>query len=61
MRLDAILSSPSAIWPTYDEVSAQSLDAIVARIEQTANQIVFGAFDGDKLVGIAGLRREPLA
>ncbi len=61
MRLEAILSSPNAIWATYDEVSAQSLDAITARIEQDTNQIVFGAIDGDQPVGIAGLRREPLA
>jgi ribosomal protein S18 acetylase RimI-like enzyme len=36
------------------------MEDIEARIQRTDTQIVFGAFIGTKLVGIAGLRREPL-
>jgi RimJ/RimL family protein N-acetyltransferase len=60
IRLQAISDSPSAVWPTYEEVARQTIKDIEARIQRTDTQIVFGAFIGTKLIGIAGLRREPL-
>lgn len=57
LRLYAIATSPSAVWPTSAEEVAS--DAAL-RITQTDTQIVFGAFQGADLVAIAGLRREPL-
>lgn len=61
LRLKAIQDAPTAIWPTHDEESGRTLEDIRNRIRATEHQIVFGAFSGPALIGIAGLRREPLA
>ncbi|WP_343547065.1 GNAT family protein [Ralstonia sp.] len=61
LRLKAIEDSPTAIWPTHDEESGRTLEETRNRIRATEHQIVFGAFAGPELIGIAGLRREPLA
>lgn len=60
LRLKAIASAPFALWPTYEEEATQTQEQVQARIEPGPYQIVFGAFDGRQLVGIAGLRRERL-
>jgi ribosomal protein S18 acetylase RimI-like enzyme len=60
IRLQAISDSPSAVWPTYEEEAKRTVKEIEARILRTDTQIVFGAFIDKDLVGIAGLRREPL-
>ncbi|WP_199033267.1 GNAT family N-acetyltransferase [Ralstonia sp. ASV6] len=61
LRLQAIQDAPTAIWPTHDEESGRTLEETRNRIRTTDHQIVFGAFAGQALIGIAGLRREPLA
>jgi RimJ/RimL family protein N-acetyltransferase len=61
LRLQAIENSPTSIWPTRDEEQARSTEQIVARIRPTSTQAVFGAFLGDALIGITGVRREPLS
>ncbi|MFL6675386.1 MAG: GNAT family N-acetyltransferase [Massilia sp.] len=61
IRLCAIADSPTAVWPTLEEEAKRGLDEVEARIRKSATQVVFGAFSGHELVGIAGLRREPLA
>jgi ribosomal protein S18 acetylase RimI-like enzyme len=60
LRLKAIVSDPFALWPTYEEEAALTQAQIRERIEPGPNQIVFGAFDVGRLVGIAGLKREKL-
>jgi RimJ/RimL family protein N-acetyltransferase len=60
LRLQAIAESPAAVWPTQGEEAGRTIDEVRARITMTANQAVFGAFAGDQLVAIAGVRREPL-
>ena len=60
IRLEAISDSPSAVWPTYEEEASRTPKEIEARILRTDTQVVFGAFIDSALVGIAGLRREPL-
>jgi ribosomal protein S18 acetylase RimI-like enzyme len=60
IRLQAISDSPSAVWPTYEEEARRTVKEIEARIVMTHTQVVFGAFIDTALVGIAGLRREPL-
>lgn len=60
IRLQAISDSPSAVWPTYDEEASRTATEIEARIQMTSSQVVFGAFIDEALIGIAGLRREPL-
>jgi ribosomal protein S18 acetylase RimI-like enzyme len=61
LRLKATLDAPTALWPTYDEEAVRTLEDTRNRIRATDHQIVFGAFAGDELAGIAGLRREVLA
>jgi RimJ/RimL family protein N-acetyltransferase len=60
LRLKAISDSPAAIWPTYEEEARITPEAVCERIRQSDTQIVFGAFEGSRLIGIAGLRRQPL-
>jgi ribosomal protein S18 acetylase RimI-like enzyme len=60
LRLMSITDSPLAIYPTYDEEASRSPEDIQDRIAETATQVVFGAFDGGALAGIAGLRWDPL-
>jgi ribosomal protein S18 acetylase RimI-like enzyme len=60
IRLQAISDSPSAVWPTHQEEARRTVKEIEARILRTDTQVVFGAFTDKELVGIAGLRREPL-
>jgi ribosomal protein S18 acetylase RimI-like enzyme len=60
IRMESITNSPTAIWPTAEEEAKQTAEEIRSKIEQTPIQVVFGAFIGDQLVGIAGFRRLPL-
>jgi len=60
LRLSAIDEAPESFLSTRDEEEKRSIDEIEARICSTANQVVFGAFAGDRLVAVAGLRRYPL-
>jgi ribosomal protein S18 acetylase RimI-like enzyme len=61
IRLEAVTDSPSAIWPTYAEIARATDQETAARIVRTDTQVVFGAYIDGELVGIARLRREPLA
>ena len=61
LRVHATVESPLAIWPTRAEEAGRTPAEVRARIAPTAYQAVFGAFAGLDLVGIAGVRREPLA
>ncbi|WP_321964126.1 GNAT family N-acetyltransferase [Paraburkholderia sp. J7] len=58
MRLRAAENDPQGIASTADEIRQLSRSQNEARIRVTDEQIVFGAFDGDALVGIVGLLRE---
>jgi len=60
LRLAAIVDSPTAVWPTATEEAMRTPAEVQARIKQTADQVVFGAFSDTRLVAIAGLRRESL-
>jgi ribosomal protein S18 acetylase RimI-like enzyme len=60
LRLLAIETSPTAIWPTHEEEASRTIDEMAARIRQTDTQTIYGAFAHDALVGITGVRREPL-
>ncbi|MDB0526861.1 GNAT family N-acetyltransferase [Ralstonia solanacearum] len=57
LRLKAIQDSPSAVQPTYEEEATRTLDDMRSRVRATEHEIVFGAFRGDALVGVTGLRR----
>ena len=60
LRLCAIDEDPASFLSTREEEEKRSIDEIEARIGATANQVVLGAFAGETLVAVAGLRRYPL-
>jgi RimJ/RimL family protein N-acetyltransferase len=59
LRLFAIETSPASFWFTQEDEARRTIDEMAARIRQTDTQVVYGAFEQDALIGIAGLRREP--
>lgn len=60
LRLRAILDSPSSFSASREDELARTPEEHVQRIAGGPQQRAFGAFDGARLVGFAGLRREPL-
>ncbi|MDC8757471.1 GNAT family N-acetyltransferase [Janthinobacterium fluminis] len=61
LRLAGILNAPAAFWAGYDEESTLPLEAMQARLEETPYQSIFGLFSGEKLLGMAALKRESIA
>lgn len=59
MRLYATQNYPAGIVPTYEEESKRTPDESRGVVRATEDRVVFGAFAGDKLVGITGLMRDP--
>ncbi len=60
LRLAALLDTPEAFATSHVEEVDQPLAAFEARLAGRPGEAVFGAFDGDTLVGITGLKREAL-
>ncbi|QBR00227.1 GNAT family N-acetyltransferase [Paraburkholderia pallida] len=58
LRLQAAVDTPYGIVPTREEEARWSREENIARVRETDQQAVFGAFDGTALVGIVGWRRE---
>ncbi|MCC7596210.1 GNAT family N-acetyltransferase [Janthinobacterium sp. FW305-129] len=60
LRLRAILDSPSSFSSSREDELARTPEEHAQRIAGGPLHRAFGAFDGERLVGFAGLRREPL-
>ena len=60
LRLAALLDTPEAFATSHVEEVDQPLAAFEARLAGRPGEAVLGAFDGDTLVGITGLKREGL-
>jgi RimJ/RimL family protein N-acetyltransferase len=60
-RLEALRATPTAFTSTYAEDRNQPLEWTVDRLTGVGrpDDVTLGAFDGDLLVGIAGLTIEP--
>ncbi|MDR3096419.1 MAG: GNAT family N-acetyltransferase [Paraburkholderia sp.] len=58
LRLRATVDTPYGIVPTREEEARWTREENIARVRQTGQQAVFGAFDGAVLIGIVGWRRE---
>jgi hypothetical protein len=58
MRVEATRESPASVYPTPEEELDKSIDEFQKRRGWDLYNYILGAFDGDHLVGIAGLRRE---
>ena len=61
LRLRAVDTAPTSFLPTLDEESQVPVDEFATRITPSHERAVFGAFDGDTLVGITGVRRDARA
>lgn len=59
LRLEGLQDSPTAFSSSYAAESGRTMQEVAARLQTTADAptSVFGAFAGDRLVGIAGLAR----
>ncbi|AQR69501.1 hypothetical protein BZG29_15020 [Janthinobacterium sp. LM6] len=60
LRLRAILDSPSSFSSSREDELARTPEEHVQRIAGGPLHRAFGAFDGERLVGFAGLRRESM-
>ena len=60
LRLAALLDKPEAFVKSHVEEKDLPLDTFAARLVERPGHAVFGAFDGDTLLGMAGLARESL-
>jgi RimJ/RimL family protein N-acetyltransferase len=54
LRVTALATSPEAFGSSVDEEQAMTAHEVRARCAPAAPSVVFGAFAGDRLVGIAG-------
>ena len=60
LRLSALLDTPEAFGASHEEELALTPAQVAERFAEAPAQGVFGAFDGQTLVGTVGLAREPL-
>ena len=60
VRLAALLDTPEAFASSHVEEADLPLAAFEARLVERPGHAVFGAFDGDTLAGITGLKREAM-
>ena len=58
VRLAGLLDTPAAFGRNHEEEKDLPLSSFADRLVQRDDAAVFGAFEGDALVGIVGLRRE---
>ena len=54
LRLSALADTPAAFGASHGQEAAEPLDWFAARITPRPPSRVFGAFDGDILIGMAG-------
>lgn len=58
VRLEALRESPTAFSSSYEEERDRDLTKVAERMAPDELGLIFGAFDGKRLVGLAGFRRE---
>ena len=57
IRLSALQRAPMAFGSSFEEENAYSDSVCARRLEQVNGNVVFGAFDGENLLGTAGMFR----
>ncbi len=57
IRLSALQRAPMAFGSSFEEENAYSDSVFARRLEQVDGNVVFGALDGESLLGTAGLFR----
>ena len=58
LRLEGLRESPTAFSSSYEDERESDLARVAERIASDSRRALFGAFDGDELVGLAGFHRE---
>lgn len=58
LRLEGLKGVPTAFGSSYEESERRPLATYAERLKPTDHAAVFGAFDGDRLVGSVGVFRE---
>lgn len=58
LRLEALRDSPTAFSSSYEDERDRDLVKVAERISPDGLGLIFGAFDGGRLVGTTGFRRE---
>jgi GNAT superfamily N-acetyltransferase len=57
IRLSGLQLAPMAFGSSFEEENAYSDSVFARRLEQVDGNVVFGAFDGENLLGTAGMFR----
>ena len=57
IRLSALQRAPMAFGSSFEEENAYSDSVFARRLEQVNGNVIFGAFDGENLLGTAGMFR----
>ncbi|WP_042301633.1 GNAT family N-acetyltransferase [Paraburkholderia kururiensis] len=60
LRLRALTEAPTSFASSYEEEVDRSIDVIQNQLATRDDRGIFGALDGERLVGVAGLGRENL-
>ncbi|MDE2117655.1 MAG: GNAT family N-acetyltransferase, partial [Betaproteobacteria bacterium] len=58
LRLAALQNEPSAFGSSYEEEKDFPRITVESRLVENTDRGVFGAFEGDKLIGLVALGRE---
>jgi RimJ/RimL family protein N-acetyltransferase len=58
LRLEALRESPTAFSSSYEDERDRDVATVAERISPDGLGVVFGAFAGSRLIGLAGFRRE---
>lgn len=58
LRLFALQETPRAFGSGYEEEAGLAISTIETHLIEKSDQGIWGAFDGDELVGMLGLKRE---
>lgn len=60
LRLRGLAEDAAAFASSFEEECERSIEAIEAQLAAKPDGAIFGAFDGDTLLGVVGLQREGL-
>ena len=58
LRLEGLRESPTAFSSSYEDERNNDTARVAERISPDGRRAIFGAFEGNELVGLAGLQRE---
>ena len=60
IRLRGLQESPSAFASSYEEECSTPLEVVAERLAAKEGSAMFGAFEGEQLVGVVGLQQEQM-